>query len=302
MDKAEQYINTVCSKLIFDQSLRESVKKELKTHIETALEELVDEGKNEGESLELALQRIGEAEMLRDTLYSIHRRQRWKDFLIGVCAIVFGILLMHQLFLFSMSRLNKYSYPYVYSMKLKPKPNEEWMEFRIVSVGFAPIAYSIDRGQSCIPVKYVKNMGYTGFTRRLYPQRVTGGILQRAQPTKSEQVCIDTYVVQNWPRYALLVDKISTFMAEHRVINFVITFALFAALAILLSVKMRGKYRTSIWIFCMLLCSLFLSPILNLYLWPKEVTVFFLITFIFCVIGITYLAFGIWYKQRQVET
>ena len=308
MNKVEKYINTVCSKLIFDPSLRESVKKELESHIETTLEELADEEKDEKESLELALRRIGDAEMLRDSLYSIHRRQRWKNFLIGVCAIVFGIVLMRQLFLFSMSRLNQYSYPSVRSMELKPKPNEEWMEFRIITTKFVTyglIAYSADGGQNCIPVEFIKGPGYTrNLTRRLYPQRVTGGIrgiLRRVQPTESEQAYINSYVVQNWPKYALLVDKISTFMAEHRVITSGIIFALFAALAILLSAKMRSRYRTSTWMCFMLPCSFLLFLTLSAYRWPKEFTVFFLITFIFGVIGITYLTFGIWYQQRQMS-
>ena len=281
------------------------LKKELENHIETTLEELADEEKDEKESLELVLRQIGDAEMLRDSLYSIHRRQRWKNFLIGVCAIVLGIVLMRQLFLFSMSRLNQYSYPSVRSMELKPNPNEEWIEFRIITTKFVTygiIAYSADGGQNCIPIEFIKGPGSTrNLTRSLYPQRVTGGILRRVQPTESEQAYIDAYVVQNWPKYALLVDKISTFMAEHRVITSGLFFALFAALAIMISEKMRGRYRTSTWIFCMLPCSFFLSRILSPYRWPKEFTVFFLITFILSVIGITYLAFGIWYKHRQIE-
>jgi len=257
------------------------------------------------ESLELALRRIGETEMLRDSLSSIHRRQRWKNFLIGVCAIVCGIALMRQIFLFSLSRLNQYSYPSVRSMELKPNPNEEWIEFRIITTKFVTygiIAYSADGGQNCIPVEFITGPGSTrNLTRSLYPQGVTGGTLRRVQSTESEQVYIDAYVVQNWPKYPLLVDKISTFMAEHSVITSGISFALFAALAILISAKMRGRYRTSTWIFCMLPYSFFLSRILSPYRWPKEFTVFFLINFIFGVIGITYLAFGIWYEQRQIE-
>ena len=133
MDKAEQYINTVCSKLIFDQSLRESVKKEFQTHIETTLEELVDEGMNEGESLELALQRIGDAEMLRDALYSVHRRQPWTRVLIGVCAVVLGVFLMHRVYVFCLNRLKHYGIPYVSSIQIKPMPDEVWIKFHLIA-------------------------------------------------------------------------------------------------------------------------------------------------------------------------
>ena len=236
--------------------------------------------------------------MSSNTSFAIYLKRRRMRILFLLCEAILFVILIRQLFFLSMNRLNQYRYPSVRSTKLKPTPNEEWMEFRIIRAGHNPIAYSTDGGQSCIPVKFIKGSVYNSLIRRLYPQGMSGGVLQRVQPTEREQAYIDTYVTQNWPKYALLVRKTSEFMNEHRFITFVITFALFSALAILLSVKMGVRYRIWMWISCMLPCSFLLFLALSAYRWPREFTVFFLITFIVCVIGIVSLTFAIWYERH----
>jgi len=226
------------------------------------------------------------------------KRRRIRTLLI-FCEVILCLLLMRQLFLLSMSRLNQYRYPYILSMKLKPKPNEEWMEFRVISVFFGSIAYSTDRGRSCIPVKLIK---YSDLTRRLYPRKVSVGAWRRVQPTDSEQAYIDTYVAQNWPKYAIFVKETSEFISGHRITTCIITFALFATLSILLCLKMGSRYRNWIWIGCMLPCSYLLILVLSAYRWPEEFTVFFLITFIFGVVGIVSLAFATWYERHHSKT
>ena len=99
--------------------------------------------------------------MLRDALYSVHRRQRWKRVLIGVCAVVLGVFLMYRVYVFCLNKLKPYGIPRVLSRHIKPTPDEAWMKFRCV-VHEGEWTYSED-----IPfAKSFSRLSYNVFLRR----------------------------------------------------------------------------------------------------------------------------------------
>ena len=66
MDKLDRYINSICSKLKGRSEEITIVRQEMKNHLLQSIEELRKQGKSQDESIDIAINKFGQVEILKE--------------------------------------------------------------------------------------------------------------------------------------------------------------------------------------------------------------------------------------------
>jgi type II secretory pathway component PulF len=89
MNDIDRYLDQACRQVSGPDSLRQHLRKELKEHLEEAIDAMVAEGMSQDEATAKAIEDLGDPEMIRDGMQSVHgpgitslfveQAIKWKD-------------------------------------------------------------------------------------------------------------------------------------------------------------------------------------------------------------------------------
>lgn len=103
MDKLDKYINSICKNLKGNNEEIDIMKKEVKNHLLQSVEELKAQGKSREESIDIAIDRFGEIDILKKQLkevYNVQKSFSRRIFNIALVILIIGIVsLISQIFI-----------------------------------------------------------------------------------------------------------------------------------------------------------------------------------------------------------
>lgn len=103
MDKLDKYINSVCKNLKGNNEEIIIMKQELKNHLLQSVEDLKAQGKSQEESIDIAIDRFGEIDILKKQLkevYNVQKSFSRRIFNIALVLLIIGIVsLISQIFI-----------------------------------------------------------------------------------------------------------------------------------------------------------------------------------------------------------
>ncbi|WP_333861452.1 permease prefix domain 1-containing protein [Clostridium sp.] len=95
MDKLDRYINSICSKLKGRSEEITIVRQEMKNHLLQSIEELRKQGKSQDESIDIAINKFGQVEILKEQfkkVYTIEKSFSRKIINIAFILLIIGLL------------------------------------------------------------------------------------------------------------------------------------------------------------------------------------------------------------------
>lgn len=97
MDKLDRYINSICNKLKGRSEEITIVRQEIKNHLLQSVEELEKQGKSHDESIDIAINKFGQVDILKEQLKQVYTIE--KSFSRKIATMAFILLILGLLFL-----------------------------------------------------------------------------------------------------------------------------------------------------------------------------------------------------------